>query len=238
MTPLVFVHGFMGGSDQWALQEPLADGRTLVRLDLPGFGKNGDAAPINRISDFGSWALEELSARGITRFDLLGHSMGGMIVQEMIRQSPASVNRLILFATAATGTLPDRFEPIETSMQRARDDGAEATARRISATWFLHGEADPEYPPCAAVAETASLDAILAGLEAMRDWSAEEHLSKIDAETLVIWGDQDRTYAWPQIEQLWKEIPNSHLAVVPKAAHAVHAERPALFNALVRDFLS
>ena len=57
-------------------------------------------------------------------------------------------------------------------------------------------------------------------------------------ETLVIWGDRDRTYPWSQIEGLWRGISGSGLAVVPGCAHAVHLEKPALFNALLRDFLA
>ena len=237
MTPLVLVHGFMGGSDQWALQAPLAEARTLVPLDLPGFGRNADMDPVDSIEGFARWALGELTKRGITHFDLLGHSMGGMIVQEMIHQAPERIDRLILYATGSIGDLPGRFEPIETSMARAREDGAESTARRIAATWFLERDAATEYQSCASIAAMAGLDAILAGLEAMRNWSGTDRLFRIDAESLILWGDRDRTYAWPQIETLWTRIPNSHLGVVPGAAHAVHMERPDVFNALVDGFL-
>ena len=147
------------------------------------------------------------------------------------------MNRLVLYATGAKGVLPGRFETIETSMQRARADGASATARRISATWFLRREAAKAYGQCAEVAELAELDAILAGLAAMRDWSGEDHLPNIDADTLILWGDLDRTYSWPQIDLLWQRIPKSHLAVVPSCAHAVHMERPDIFNTLLEDFL-
>ncbi len=227
----------MGGSAQWAPQLPLGDKRELICLDLPGFGRNAGIAPLDRIEDFAAWALEELSAWGVECFDLLGHSMGGMIVQEMVRQAPERVNRLVLYATGSRGVLPGRFETIETSMERARQDGARATARRISATWFLEREAADAYPACAEVAQVSGLEAILAGLAAMREWSGEDHLSEIPAETLILWGDRDRTYAWPQIELLWQQIPNSNLAVLPSCAHAVHMERPEIFNRLLEDFL-
>lgn len=238
MTPLVLVHGFMGGSDQWAHQSPLAEGRNLVAVDLPGFGKNAHHAPVDSISGFADWVLADLTRRGIARFDLLGHSMGGMIVQEMIRKAPERVDRLILYGTGTVGVLPGRFEPIETSMERARVDGPEATARRISATWFLDRDTSPEYRACADIAAQSPLAAILGGLKAMRDWSGEDNLVKIEAETLILWGEGDRTYPWAQVDRLWRMIPNSHLAVVPDCAHAVHMERPGVFNALVRDFLA
>lgn len=238
MTPLVFVHGFMGGSAQWRLQEPLAEGHKLVCVDLPGFGENAELEPINRIEAFANWVLEQLSHDGVHCFDLLGHSMGGMIVQDMVRLAPDRIEKLILYGTGASGVLPGRFEPIEVSMERAKSDGPEATARRIAETWFLQNKAAPEYPTCAAIAAQSRLPAILAGLEAMRDWSGLAHLPKIAAKTLILWGDSDRTYSWSETETLWHEIPESQLAIVPGCAHAVHMERPELFNLLVREFLS
>lgn len=237
MIPLVLVHGFMGGSDQWRLQAPLSNDGHLVEIDLPGFGENADLPPINSIGGFADWVLQYLASLGIDRFHLLGHSMGGMIVQEMMRRQPQSIDRFILYGTGPVGVLPGRFETIETSMRRAAEDGAAATARRISATWFMQGEGAEEYPGCAAIAEKSSLTAIKAGLEAMRDWSGEDALAAISAPTLVIWGDGDRTYAWPQAEVLWKTIPGCRLAVVPGCAHAVHLEEPDLFNRIVRKFL-
>jgi pimeloyl-ACP methyl ester carboxylesterase len=52
----------------------------------------------------------------------------------------------------------------------------------------------------------------------------------------VLWGDGDRTYPWSQTEQLWTEIPNANLAVIPGCAHAVHLEKPGLFNAVLLEF--
>lgn len=237
MRPLVLVHGFMGGSDQWRLQSPLADSREVIALDLPGFGKNAHLDPIDRIDGFAAWTLAELTDRGITEFDLLGHSMGGMIVQEMVQLAPERVAKLILYGTGAAGELPERFETIETSIKRASEDGATATARRISATWFLAYEEAAEYEACAEIAQKAGLPALHAGLRAMQNWTGVGHLAQIRSNCLIIWGDRDRTYAWSQIEQLWTSIPSTQLAVIPNCAHAVHSEAPKLFNEIVERFL-
>lgn len=238
MTPLVLTHGFMGGSDQWHLQAPLGQGRVLITPDLPGFGKHAHLPVIDNIEGFAEWVLQDLTRQGIECFDLMGHSMGGMIAQEMSRLAPERIRKLILYGTGPVGDLPGRFEPIATSMQRARDDGASATARRIAATWFLDLEEAEEYPGCAAIAEMASLDAILAGLKAMQKWSGRDHLAAISAETLILWGDCDRTYQWPQVETLWREIPEANLAVLPRCAHAAHSENPQVFNKIVGGFLA
>ena len=238
MTPLVLVHGFMGGSAQWDGQcDAFANGRKVIAVDLPGFGALAHLPAINRIQDFADWVIADLQAKGVARYHLLGHSMGGMIAQEIARKDSARVARLVLYATGASGVLPGRFETIAQSKSRAVADGAPATARRIAATWFLDGTEAPGYEACADIAEQASLDAILAGLDAMEAWTGTARLADISAETMIIWGDQDRTYAWEQIDRLWRDIPSTHLAVVPGCAHAVHLEKENYFNALLTDFV-
>ncbi len=237
MTPAVFVHGFMGGSRQWQAQIDCIGDFEVVAVDLPGFGDNAHMEAFDRIADFANWVLDELSAQGIQSFHLVGHSMGGMVAQEMVARSPERVERLVLYGTGARGVLPGRFETIETSKRRALSDGPRATARHISATWFLEEEKAAAYADCAETAERSSIQAILAGLDAMNAWTGAAKLASLSARTLVVWGDHDRTYPWSQTEQLWKSISNASLAVLPDCAHAAHLEKPGLFNSIVNDFL-
>lgn len=239
MIPLVLVHGFLGGSAQWGPQEAyFSDRLDLIAVDLPGFGKNNHLPPLGQIGEMADWVISTLRTQRVDKYHLLGHSMGGMIVQEIARRDADRIANLILYSTGTLGVLPGRFETIEVSKARARTDGPKATARRISATWFLHGESDPAYAGCALVAETAAPDAIAAGLDAMQQWTGQNALSQIKPRTLVIWGDQDRTYPWAQIELLWRTIPNSRLAVLPDCAHAVHLEKPDVFCRIIGDFLT
>ncbi|MFK7868913.1 MAG: alpha/beta fold hydrolase [Roseobacter sp.] len=239
MTPLVLVHGFLGGSAQWeAVRATCAPSIETFAPDLPGFGAKADLAPVDTIGGFAEHVLGELRAQGIERYHLLGHSMGGMIAQEIVRRDQHRIDRLVLYGTGSVGVLPGRFEPIEESKRRARAEGTTKTARRIAATWFLHGETAPGYQACAALAEKAGIDAILAGLDAMQHWSGESFLPRVNPETLILWGDRDRTYRWPQIQLLWSNISRTSLAVMPNCAHAAHAEKPELFGQLVRDFIA
>ena len=238
MNTIVFVHGFMGGSKQWAAQkESFGSDFRICAVDLPGYGESSHLPAPDRIRNFAEFVLDKLSEEGIDQFHLIGHSMGGMVVQEILSLAPSRVDKLVLYGTGASGKLADRFETFAESKRRAMEDGARATARLISATWFLERENSSVYESCAAIAERSSLQSICAGLDAMENWSLVSELSKITVPTLVIWGDKDRTYSWKQTEELWRKIPDSNLAVIPLCAHAVHLENPSLFNAIVKEFL-
>lgn len=235
---VVFVHGYLGGGAQWDDQRAALSGRfRVITPDLPGFGANSKMTAPTTIEGFAEIVLAQLSDQGLRHFHLVGHSMGGMIAQEMVRCAPGRIDALVLYGTGPVGLLPGRFESIEESKRRVMEEGTRATARRIAATWFL-AEAESEgYALALSIAEEASEQGALAGLSAMEVWSGRSALTHIRSRSLVIWGDQDRSYTWDQPEQLWRGIPGAQLAVVPGCAHAVHLEKPALFNALLLDFL-
>ena len=55
----------MGGSDQWALQAPLREGREVIAVDLPGFGRNAHLEPIDSIGGFARWVLGYLEGKSV-----------------------------------------------------------------------------------------------------------------------------------------------------------------------------
>ena len=235
---LVFVHGYFGGSQQWRNQaSAFCDQFQVITPDLPGFGLNSSLISPDSISGYASYVHNEIEKLGIERFHLVGHSMGGMVVQEMTAQKPHRVDHLVLYGTGPIGSMPGRFESIDESRARVAMEGAVSTGKRIAATWFLEGESSAGYHDSAEIAAEASEQAALAALTAMENWSGTQHLCDIQSPTLVLWGDGDRAYQWEQPHQLWQEISGAQLAVIPGCSHSVHMEKPHLFNAMLQDFL-
>lgn len=235
---LVLVHGFLGGSSQWAAEiEFLSRHFDVIAPDLAGYGDACDREAPTEIAAHARAVIATLDRLGVDRFHLLGHSMGGMIVQEMVHQAPQRVQRLVLYATAAQGNLPGRFETMARSRERLAEEGVERVARRTCATWLVEREASPAFESLAALAVRASEQAARAGLCAMEGWDGRDRLAAIRQRTLIIWGERDRSYGWPLIEMLWRTIPNASLAVLPDCAHALHLERTALFHTLLLEFL-
>ncbi|MGF1657904.1 MAG: alpha/beta fold hydrolase [Rubrimonas sp.] len=236
---VVLLHGYLGGSAQWSeLEEALSARFRMVTPDLPGFGRAREAAAPASIERFAEHVIADLTARGIDSFALVGHSMGGMIAQEVARAIPDRVERLVLYGTGALGCMPDRFEPIEASLDRLGREGVARTARRIVATWLAHGEADPAFETLCAIGAQADAEAARLGLNAMALWDGRAALSELTMPSLIIWGERDRSYRWAQIEQLWRALPGASLAVIPGASHAAHVEKPLLFRLILEDFLN
>jgi pimeloyl-ACP methyl ester carboxylesterase len=236
--PLVLVHGYLGGSGHWRDQmAAFAPTHDVIAVDLPGFGAAAALPGPDTIAGFAAAVTARLDQLSVGRFALLGHSMGGMIAQEIAARLGDRIERLVLYGTGPLGRMPERFEPIETSMARLEADGVAATADRICATWFRDGAAALGYGPTRDIGRKADPHAARSALAAMRDWDGRAALSGLATPCRIIWGDQDRSYRWPQVEALWRGVACAELAVVPNASHAVHLEKADLFNVLVRDFL-
>ncbi len=235
---VVFQHGFLSGSDYWQKQiDALSDQFTVVATNLPGFGHNADKPSVDSITGYVDAIIADLDELGVKTFSFIGHSMGGMIAQEMALQHPDRVEKLILYCTGSVGELPGRFESIDESREKILANGLEATLQRTVSSWFMKGVNDPCYEEAIAMAYLPRLDAVLAGLTAMQNWQAIERLSQITCDTMVLWADKDRSYPWSQPETLWGAISNANLCVLSNAAHNMHLEIPDLFNQVVRRHL-
>jgi 2-hydroxy-6-oxonona-2,4-dienedioate hydrolase len=236
--PLVLVHGYLGGSSQWDAEiRFLNKFFDVIAVNLAGYGDAHHMPAPTKMVAHAHAVLTTLDHLGIDSFHLLGHSMGGMVAQEIVSLASENVCKLVLYGTGPEGNIPGRFETMARSRERLAEDGLERTARRICATWLLNKEASPAFESLVTLANRASEQAAIAGLNAMEAWDGRDRLSSIQQSTLVVWGEHDRSYAWSQIEKLWRTIPGASLAVLPSCSHALHLERTELFHTLLLDFL-
>ncbi len=236
--PLVLVHGFLGGAPMWASQiDTLSKHFDVIAPELCGYGSNSSLSSETSVNGFANELLTLLSDIGVEQFHLLGHSMGGMIVQQMTANAPDRVKSLICFGTGPQGVLPDRFETIDESRKRFLAQGVAPTAKEIASKWFTAGDQAEGYDLCCELGAGVSEATALSGLTAMETWDGRSALAAIKQPTLVLWGDRDRSYGWDQPAALWHGIENSSLAVMPNSGHNAHMEKPEIFNAILENFL-
>ena len=237
-TPLVLVHGFLGSSEMWSPQiKFFKDNFRVIVPALPGFGKSNNIDSCNSIECMARAILRLLDKKKIKNFNLLGHSMGGMIVQEITKIAGEKILKLICYGTGPKGNIPGRFETIDQSRKKLKMDGLEVTANRIAKTWFVKEEKAKYFYLCDEAGKQTSIEATDNGLIAMKNWDGVENLRNIKNETLIVWGNQDKAYNFNQIEALKNHIPNSDLKIIDGCSHNVHLEKPDEFNAIVEDFL-
>ena len=236
--PLVLVHGYLGSSEMWCNQKDFFSGFCrVISPALPGFGESSDAKSLDSINKMAKFIINEIDAKRIDKFNLLGHSMGGMIVQEITKIAGDRVNKLICFATGSIGEIPGRFETIDETRKKLRIEGIKTSFGRVPKKWFVKGEKDKNYHLCQKAVKDVTLDTADNALVAMKNWSGIDNLRNINNETLIVWGDKDTSYNFDQVDTLNKNIKNSKLEIFRDCAHNVHLEKTDEFNNLVKKFI-
>ena len=237
--PLVLVHGYLGSSEMWCLQRDyLSKFFRIISPALPGFGESHEAESLDSINDMANFVINIIDEKKIDKFNLLGHSMGGMIVQEIAKLAGDRINKLICFATGSIGEIPGRFETIDETRKRLKNDGVDISFSRVPKKWFVKGEEDKNYYLCKNAVENVSLETADNALIAMKNWSGINNLQNIKNETLIVWGDKDTSYNFDQVDTLNKNIKNSSLEIFKNCSHNVHLEKPNEFNILVEKFIN
>ena len=236
--PLVLVHGFLGSSAMWTPQKEFFSKHYRVIVPaLPGFGESSKIKSLNSINAMAEKVLEILHHKNINKFNLMGHSMGGMIVQEMANLSGEKINKLICYATGPIGDIPGRFESIDVSREKLKENGIEKTSNRISKKWFVEGDKAKYFYLCNNANKATSEEAADNALVALKNWRGLENLKNIKNKTLIIWGDKDTAYNFNQVDTLNQNISNSKIEVIKDCSHNVHLEIPEKFNEIVKNFL-
>ena len=237
--PFVLVHGYLGSSEMWTFQKEFfsKDYRVIIPA-LPGFGESHNVKSLDSINKMSKEIINVLDQKNIDKFNLIGHSMGGMIVQEITKLIGDRVNKLICFATGSIGDIPGRFETIDKTREKLKKEGAQISFSRVPPKWFAKGDKDKNYFLCENAVKNVSLETADNALLAMKNWRGIDNLKNIKNDTLIIWGDKDTSYNFEQVDTLNKNIKNSRLEIFKDCAHNVHLEQPDQFNNLVKEFIS
>ena len=236
--PLILIHGFLGSSKMWEPQINFFKNHfRVITPDLPGFGKSNKAKSHNSIQSIANLLMDCLEEKKIDKFYLLGHSMGGMIVQEMAKEYGNKIVKLICYSTGPRGEMPGRFESVDQSRKNLKKKGLEITVKNIAKTWFVRKENAKYFDICIEAGKQTSTKAADDALIAFKNWNGVDTLKNIKNETLIVWGDQDKSYNLEQIKTLEKSIKKSKLVIFKNCAHNVHLEQPDQFNNAIKNFL-
>ncbi len=253
--PLVFVHGLSGSWPNWLEQLPvLAAERRVIAIDLPGFGHS--PMPRERITISGYARLLDglLDALAIDAAAVVGNSMGGFISAELAIAFPQRVERMVLVSPAGLSTFRDRrasralpaLKRLEllvaayTAWVASKSDMVSKRPLLRQATLGLV-TAHPGRLPAALAAEQvrgAGKPGFVQALEANLSYDFRDRLPEIACPTLIVWGDRDRVITVRDADIYAELIPGSRKVVYQDTGHIAMVERPAAFNALLKEFLS
>jgi pimeloyl-ACP methyl ester carboxylesterase len=254
--PVVLVHGMVNASRHWAaVAERLAERHLVIAPDLIGHGDSATPRGDYSLGAHAAVIRDLLSALGIERATMVGHSLGGGVAMVYFWQFPERVERLAL---VSSGGLGDEVSPL---LRSAALPGASALislathrfvtgnldragiALRERGSWIgaqLQAVARALRP----LESAGQREAFVQTLRAVIDRhgqrvSATDRLYLLrDMPTLIAWGERDRTIPVEHGIAAHRAIPGSRFVTIPGAAHFPHIERPDELAAALEDFIA
>ncbi|MCP1199908.1 alpha/beta fold hydrolase [Notoacmeibacter sp. MSK16QG-6] len=229
--PLVLLHGFGGTHKVWrAVIGALArknEGLSILAYDLPGHGANLDAPGAGPPKRSAELIAADLKRRGIERFHLAGHSMGGAIASLIAFSKPDATASLTLVAPGGFGPEID-IETLKKFAAAKKDDELRESLSRMSGPRVEMTD-DDIAPLVAMRRQPGQMDTLKRIADGMtRDGKQgclpAEWLEKLSMPVNLIWGTADSILPYRQTENA-----PAHFALhtLDGAGHMLPEERPS-----------
>ena len=227
--------------------EGLKDGFTLISIDNRGIGRSTcKHAPT--IEDMAADALGVADAEGVERFHLVGHSMGGVIAQQIALTATSRVASLALLCTFLKGRQGTMIAPSMLGTAIRSRIGTRRMRRRAFVELVMPRDylaAQDRDRLCADLGALFGRDLadqppiIMQQLKAMRRYDASARLAVLRSiPTLVMSAEHDHIARPRYGRALAAAIPGARYVEIPGAGHAVVIQKADEVNGLLREHLA
>ena len=235
-TPLILLHGYTDNSRSWSLPAPYLGDRPIYALDLRGHGASDAPACCYGLDSLAHDVVAFMDAKGIEKADLVGHSLGSMTAAVVAATEPDRVNKLVLVSSALHASkgasdwlwdnVPGLQHPIDPNSQFMLDWYANPTP--VDEDFLTRERAESAERP------QQVWQGVLTALT-MTDWT--DLAPRIEAPTLILWGDQDGFFGAPEQEALRAALPEARFETFEGLGHNMFWEQPEKAGTTIAGFL-
>ncbi|HVH26779.1 MAG TPA: alpha/beta hydrolase [Vicinamibacterales bacterium] len=234
---VVFLHGWPDSWFSFSRVLPLLSPRFhAFVLDQRGFGDSERPDAGYRVDDFAADAVAFLDAVALPRAIFVGHSFGSLVARRIAIAYPERVARLVLIGTGVTRGNPVLQEAGAT-MRGLEDPIPVEFAREFQASTAY--AAIPEAFFERIVAESMKLPSRLwrAIFDEIVAYDDAAEVERINAPTLLIWGEHDALFPRADQDRLVAAIRGARLKVYAATGHCPNWEFPERVAAEIEEFL-
>ena len=244
---ILLIHGFSGNIFNWKdVFEPLSREYRVLVPDLPGYGKS--ACPPRKQKHLILWYADFLARfldrLGIEKAVVVGNSMGGAVAGWLAVRHPEKVEKLVLVDSAGlrmpllelmaglVALTPPKQMVSLVEMISPRSEKALSRLPESEQNRALLAQAryDSELRACSSRAMRRSILSLTKDL-------LDGNLKQIQAPTLIIWGDNDRTLSVKNAHKFKKKIPKAELKIIPQGGHTPMQNTPEQFLKVLKEFI-
>lgn len=240
---VLMLHGIGGGHLAFAPQvETFASaGYRAVAWDMPGYGHSAPIEPYT-FKGLAQSCIQLIETLKVDRVVLLGHSMGGMVAQEVVARRPDLVSRLILCGTSPAFGKPDGDWQREFIAQRTAPLDAGKSMPELAETLVPQMVGPGSLPEGVRLA-THCMGMVPAAtyrraLECIVTFDRRGNLGNIHVPTLLVAGEHDRNAPPAVMKKMAEGIAHSTYIEMKGIGHLQNLEAPDDFDGLVLNFLA
>jgi 3-oxoadipate enol-lactonase len=239
---LVLLHGIGGGGRIWeGLAARLAaHGFSTLALDLPGYGERPAVAALS-FAELAADVEAAIDTRDLVRPVLVGHSLGGMVAQTLLRRRPKGYSAAVLACTSpafgnADGAVQARFLAARLGPLDAGGSMAALAPDLVEAMW---GESPDRAGRARAIAvmSTVPPQTYRAAIRCLVTFDERANLPHIGVPILCLAGDRDPNAPSPMMQRMAGKIPGARFACLTGVGHLANLEAPDAFAEAIVDFL-
>ncbi|MBI3702020.1 MAG: alpha/beta hydrolase [Afipia sp.] len=211
---------------------------------MPLLWKHGSVQVVNQTQDD---SIPAMAARVLReappKFALIGHSLGGYIALEIMRQAPERVTRLALTNTQARSDTPEVTERRKAQIEAAKNVVDYEKAMDALFALLVH----PSRVNDAGLREQVRLSGIESGgpgtfirhqKAVMARIDSRPFLAAIKVPTLVLSSDEDKLIPNALSHEMASMIPGAKLVIVPNAGHMTPIEQPEAVGAALDEWFA
>jgi poly(3-hydroxyoctanoate) depolymerase len=240
--PVLFIGGLGNDVEVWsALTSAIPDVEAIV-VDAPGMGRSSLPQLPLSMSELAAVYSKVIEALGLGEVCVVGFSFGGAVAQQLARQSPELVKRLVLCATGpglgGTPGAPLALQELATPLRYY----SEARLRRVTPSLYGGKRAcEPERfleEMRRRVASPPSITGYYFQLTALAGWSSLNWLGALTMPVLIVAGDSDPVFPVANAKLMERLIPNAHVEIMKGSGHLLIIDSVEELAGLLRAFLS
>ncbi len=240
---VLMLHGIGGGHLAFAPQvETLATaGYRAVAWDMPGYGHSAPIEPYT-FKGLAQSCVQLIEALQCGSVVLVGHSMGGMVAQEVVARRPELVRRLVLCGTSPAFGKPDGDWQREFIAERTAPLDAGQSMEQLAQTLVPQMVGPGSLPEGVRLA-THCMGLVPAAtyrraLECLVTFDRRANLGNIHAPTLLVAGEHDRNAPPAVMKKMAEAIANSTYHEMKGVGHLQNLEAPDDFDGVLLNFLA
>ncbi|MGL4370373.1 MAG: alpha/beta fold hydrolase [Spirochaetota bacterium] len=235
LPPIVFVHGWTADMHRWDDQFAFfAKRRRVIRFDLRGHGESEKCETGMEITQLADDLYQLLKKLKVKKAVVVGHSMGGMTVQQFTLYHPEMVDRLILVDTTAKMV----YSPaVNLQMNLAKIVPFKAFVKINITRAFKNTYPKKALNAMIALSQQTPKNVVMPFFDAMQKFDLLDKIPAIKAKTLIVHGLYDIQLPLHQAVRIAAAISDATMKIID-SGHELPLEQPEKLTAAMNDFLN